>query len=355
MGTVTRGDDQMAGFSSAGPTWIDFAAKPDLVAPGVGTVSLAAPGSTLYGSKAPYLLDGSVALGYKPYLALSGTSMSAPVVAGTVALMLEANPRLTPNLVKAILQYTSQTYPGYSPLRQGAGFLNSLGAVRLAKFYANTRVGDRMPVQTVWSRHILWGSHLLSGGYINTRANAWTTGALWGSAKTLMSGGDNIVWGTQCGDGSCDNIVWGTHDANGDNIVWGTAGGDNIVWGTSGGDNIVWGTAGGDNIVWGTACGGGDCDNIVWGTSGGDNIVWGTGSIGDNIVWGTVGGDNIVWGTAGGDNIVWGTAGGDNIVWGTSTDMADPVVFPDVVQPLPNLQLEFGDYVPLPSGSSGGR
>ena len=36
--------------------------------------------------------------------------MAAPVVSGTVALMLQANPTLTPNLVKAILQYTAQSY-----------------------------------------------------------------------------------------------------------------------------------------------------------------------------------------------------------------------------------------------------
>src|SRR5262249_28690693 len=144
-----------AGFSSSGPTNIDFAAKPDLVAPGVGTVSLAAPGSTFYLTKAPYLLDGKLKLGFKPYLTLSGTSMAAPVVSGTVALMLQANPNLTPNLVKAILQYTAQPYPGYSPLSQGAGFLNSLGAVRLAKYYANNQPGSRMPVQAVWSQKIV--------------------------------------------------------------------------------------------------------------------------------------------------------------------------------------------------------
>src|SRR5204862_2175368 len=55
-GTLTRADDTMAGFSSSGPTYVDFAAKPDLVAPGVGTVSLAAPGSTLYLTKLPYLV-----------------------------------------------------------------------------------------------------------------------------------------------------------------------------------------------------------------------------------------------------------------------------------------------------------
>ena len=48
--------------------------------------------------------------------------MSAPVVSGTVAQMLQANPSLTPNLVKAILQYTAEIRPGYKPLEQGGGW-----------------------------------------------------------------------------------------------------------------------------------------------------------------------------------------------------------------------------------------
>src|SRR6185295_9757347 len=45
-GTLTRRDDRIATFSSRGPTFLDFNAKPDIVAPGTGTVSLAVPGST---------------------------------------------------------------------------------------------------------------------------------------------------------------------------------------------------------------------------------------------------------------------------------------------------------------------
>src|SRR5439155_15776329 len=161
-------------------------------------------------------LDGKRALGYKPYLALSGTSMAAPAVSGSVALMLQANPNLTPNLIKAILQYTAQQYPGYSALRQGAGFLNTLGAVRLAKFYADNRAGTKEPTQKVWSRQLIWGTHRLSGGYINPKANAWATNVVWGTARTLGDAGDNIVWGTACLD--CDNIVWGTGDIFGEHI-----------------------------------------------------------------------------------------------------------------------------------------
>jgi serine protease AprX len=309
-GTPDRADDTVATFSSRGPTYLDWAAKPDLVAPGTGTVSLSAPGSTFDLTKPQFLLPGSIDTASLPYLSLSGTSMAAPVVSGAVALMLQANPNLTPNAVKAILQYTAQEYPGYDGLTQGAGFLNAVGAVRLARFFATAQPGDPYPTQSMWSRHIIWGNHLLTGGVLTPTANAWTLGTTWGVATGAT--GQNIVWGTVI----AANIVWGTAIAA-----------DNIVWGTSvSASNIVWGTAvGADNIVWGTDCGGADCANIVWGTVDAiDNIVWGTALASDNIVWGTaLAANNIVWGTAlEADNIVWGTAISASTLPGTVVDAA---------------------------------
>ena len=79
---MSRADDVMASFSSRGPSAIDFEAKPDIVAPGVGTASLSDPLSLMYATKTTSLLAGSLFVNYKPYLSLSGTSMAAPVVAG---------------------------------------------------------------------------------------------------------------------------------------------------------------------------------------------------------------------------------------------------------------------------------
>jgi serine protease AprX len=347
-GTPSRADDTVGTFSSRGPTYIDWTAKPDLVAPGTGTVSLAAPGSNFYLNRPTALVAGTVATGALPYLSLTGTSMAAPVVAGTVALMLEANPALTPNAVKAILEYTAQTYPGYNTLTQGAGFLNVVGAVRLARFYAHAQPGDRVPTQKMWSKRIIWGNHQLKRGVLKLTANAFAAGTTWGVAKA--DDGSNIVWGTDCADVDCLNIVWGTDDPLANivwgtdcadaaclNIVWGTDDGDNIVWGTdcAGADcsNIVWGTADPlDNIIWGTAAA---TDAIVWGTAGLNadaivwatddllsNIVWGTDDALANIVWGTDDGDNIVWGTDAGGGPVWGTDDGGNIVWGTASSLS---------------------------------
>ncbi|HLG60119.1 MAG TPA: S8 family serine peptidase [Vicinamibacterales bacterium] len=360
QGTGRRSDDAIGDFSSRGPTWIDFAAKPDIIAPGVGIESLSDPRSTLYGLLRPYLLGGTIAVGYKPYLSLSGTSMAAPVVSGTVALMLEANPRLTPNAVKAILQYTAQAKSGQDVLAQGGGFLNAKGAVRLARFFAAPQAGigymrDSIEGERVaWSRHIIWGNYRVTGGVPLPGSNAWAINQTWGLLKTQTgkpvvwgahddqnivwsTAGDddnNIVWSTASDD---SNIVWSTAGADDSNIVWSTAGDDsnivwstgaddnNIVWSTAGDDsNIVWSTATVNNVVWGTDCGGKNCQKVVWGSHKG-GTVWGTADPDQNIVWSTAAGDdsNIVWSTAGDDdsNIVWSTGADDsNIVWSTNGD-----------------------------------
>jgi hypothetical protein len=216
-------------------------------------------------------------------------------VAGTVALMLQANPSLTPNLVKAILQYSAEHKTRYNELTQGAGFLNARGAVQIARLFAT---GENVPAisanidPTPWNRHINWGNHRIGGGILKPDANAWRLDVTWGAAAT--DAGDSIVWGSVCSGSDCGTTIRGSSSDE-----------DNIVWGTSSGADE-------DNIVWGTTCGGADCANTVWGSGCSLNvcvtIVWGSSSDEDNIVWGTSAGaeeDNIVWGTANEINVSW--------------------------------------------------
>jgi serine protease AprX len=324
--TVTRVDDRVAPYSSRGPSWYDGFAKPDFVAPGDDLLSIAAAGSALRLAQEQRGNTGS-------YMRLSGTSMAAGVASGVVALVLQANHGLTPNAVKAVLEYTSipvldEDGRRFDPLAQGAGQIEVAGSIALAR-----AINPQAPIGTpwlsttltpatiignrsyAWSQSIIWGARRVVGEKLMTEQRpAWGLNIIWGEG--LGDEDDNIVWGNNFGDD--DNIVWGNSFDDDDNIVWG----NNLVWGASLGDddNIVWGNLlDDDNIVWGNDFD--DDDNIVWG----NNVVWGSGLIGigiddDNIVWGNLDDDNIVWGNLDDDNIVWGNLYDDNIVWGNNDD-----------------------------------
>jgi serine protease AprX len=201
-GTATRADDVVAAFSSRGPSAIDGTPKPDLLAPGVGVQSAADPGSTLFATQwraRTWRVAGSES---HPYLRLSGTSMAAPSVTGTIALMLQAAPELTPNAVKAILQFTAEPRPDAAPSAQGAGVLNGRGAVVLARSMT-TRMPDLSTLEQEaggtagWGRQILWGERRITGDRLPLAIPAWDSNVLWGSKAT--PGGDAITWEALCG------------------------------------------------------------------------------------------------------------------------------------------------------------
>jgi len=110
-GTVDRSDDKMAYFSSRGPTTYDGLTKPDIVTPGVNIKSTKPGGG---------------------YTSMSGTSMATPVMSGLVALMLSANPGLSPEQVKNIYMQTADKLKGYGANDQGAGVADPVEAIEKA-------------------------------------------------------------------------------------------------------------------------------------------------------------------------------------------------------------------------------
>jgi serine protease AprX len=123
-GTADPGDDTVAGFSSYGITQ-DLRFKPDLVAPGVGIVSLnSGPDGVLYQQHPANREEGY--RGAEHYFRMTGTSMSAPMVAGTVALLLQDEPHLTPDQVKYRLMSTARPVRGSGA---GAGQVDAYAAV----------------------------------------------------------------------------------------------------------------------------------------------------------------------------------------------------------------------------------
>ena len=123
-GTVSVSDDRVPLFSGRGPTASNGLQKPDIVAPGVSTVSLRSPGSHIdnnYGYTAA--LSGG-------YFKGTGTSMSTASVAGIVAQMLQANPSLTPNQVKFRLLGTSRAIVDRDPNVAGRGLVDAYAAAK---------------------------------------------------------------------------------------------------------------------------------------------------------------------------------------------------------------------------------
>lgn len=121
-----------AGFSSQGPT-IDGFTKPDLLAPGVTIVSTRAPGSTIDVSRpaARVGLD---------YLKGSGTSQATAITSGVAALVLQANPALTPDGAKTVL--VQSTHAGI--LDAGAAVAHALepSPVAAPPFAPSTGLGS---------------------------------------------------------------------------------------------------------------------------------------------------------------------------------------------------------------------
>jgi serine protease AprX len=128
-GTSTLSDDSVPAFSARGPTAADGLAKPDLVAPGVGLISLAAPGAEITTQFPPAMAA--------PYRQGSGTSMSTAVVSGLVADILSANPSWSPDRVKYALMSTAEADASSDPTAVGAGLANGYAALSAPAGLAN--------------------------------------------------------------------------------------------------------------------------------------------------------------------------------------------------------------------------
>jgi len=245
MFTDTPADDQIATYSSKGPSAVDHVVKPDIVAAGNGRISLlASTSASLYANNAStavpknFYQTGASSYASSNYYRLSGTSMATPEVSGTVALMLQKNPSLTPDQVKARLMKTaSKNFSAYStytdPTTQvtyveqydiftvGAGYLNVAAALS-SRDLASATAGSALSPTVVYNS---------SNGTV-----------------TLANQGSSVIWG--------GSVLWGT------SVVWGTSvSGNSVLWGTSiHGNSVLWGTsASAQSVLWGSS--------VLWGNT----------------------------------------------------------------------------------------
>jgi serine protease AprX len=277
--TASRYDDLLTSYTSRGPTALDHVVKPDLVAPGNRTISLRAEGSTLdklYPSlrvaKGVFIDDPTVAGDDSAYFTMSGSSMAAGVVSGMAALMIQADPSLTPDTLKARLMKSAEKRMVDDVFSEGAGFADLQAALAEQEIAS----GPSLSPAVQWTASGL---------------EMQDTGALWGSGSS---------WSL--------SLIFGADPLRGTSAVWAST----SLWTDSGSQG---GSTTGDSIVWG----GGKKSS-----AGSDSIVWGGG------IKGSVGSDSIVWG-GGMKSPDSSTVGADSIVWGGGHKATDTTISGDAV------------------------
>ncbi len=144
-------------YSSTGPA-INGQIKPDITAPGTNVISslssyfLEENPQDLYWNVSHFDFGGRT----YPWGGNSGTSMSTPIVAGTIALWLQANPRLTRDDIMGVLQRTSKKpestldYPnnlyGFGEIDAYRGLLDILGLTAIEALSLNQPAGVTMTI-----------------------------------------------------------------------------------------------------------------------------------------------------------------------------------------------------------------
>ena len=234
MAQANVANDLMNDFSSAGPTYQDGWAKPDLVASGRSVVSLAAPNSTVYNQ------NPSARIGSGNFVG-SGTSFSSAITSGAAALVLADNPGLSNNQLKGRLLATTNPGPVNNPFVDGHGALNAYAAATstaninynqstagLAATPNNARVSlaPTGPCNTwnpaLWSGTEWNGTEWNGTEWNGTEWNgaAWNgfsfTGAAWNGAAWNGTEWNGAAWnGTEWNGAAWNGAAWNGTEWNG--------------------------------------------------------------------------------------------------------------------------------------------
>lgn len=205
-------DDFVTTFSSAGPTYEGFI-KPELVAPG-GHIQGLIPNSSLIRTMFP--LYNEKGKDSHNYYELSGSSQSTAVTTGIVALMLQANPSLTPDDIKCRLIATARAATNdngelaFSIFQQGAGLVDAMAAIE------STETGCSNAGLSI-ANDLSGEEHFIGPTRFNEEDGHFyipgAEGLTWSGVYT-----DSQLWRNRTFD--TDSQLWRNRSFNSDSQVW---------------------------------------------------------------------------------------------------------------------------------------
>jgi serine protease AprX len=174
--------DGVATWSSGGNGTRD----PDLVAPGASVVSLRVPGSAIDQANPGAIVDNRFMKG-------SGTSQSAAVMSGSIALLLSAAPWLTPDQVKYVLTNNANEVDRRSTLLDGVGKVRPDTAVEnvITATLAPVQDHPRAMGMDDWTGIDTWSGGTWSG--VTWSGGTWS-GATWSGATWSGATWSGATW-----------------------------------------------------------------------------------------------------------------------------------------------------------------
>ena len=216
--------------------------KPDIMAPGKDIYSVLS-GSSLWDLEYPDRCTLNC-----EYFRLSGTSMATPMVSGAVALLLQAEPNLTPDQVKYRLMNTGGIiYGDYSGKDADFAYLD---------------VYDLITTPTTESANQDTIPHMLL-------------------AKMALI----AYWANENGDEAID---WSTVDWNA--VNWDTVDWDAVDWNSVNWGSVNWGSVNWGSVNWGS---------VNWGSVNWGSVNWGS------VNWGSVNWGSVNWGAVNWGSVSW--------------------------------------------------
>ena len=240
MATPSPLDDEMTNFSSVGPTSVDGWAKPDLVTSGRSVVSLAAPGSAIYNNYPSARIGAANFVG-------SGTSFSSAITSGAAALVLAANPGLSPNEIKARLLGTTTPGPVGNPFVDGHGALDAFAAANAGAM--NLSQSPDGLLQTLIGKTVslvpsgpadTWNAQLWSGLSLPSPSSG---GPAWNGINWSGPDWNGWTWtGRQWNDGGWSGASW--NGAAWSGAAWDFAGWAGSVWAGAAWSGSAWNSSG---------------------------------------------------------------------------------------------------------------
>jgi serine protease AprX len=226
--TFDRSDDTVAPYTAHGTT-MEGHVKPDIIAPGQDIISVLAYSSDWYNDYPERAVLG------QEYFRISGTSMAAPMVTGAVALLLQAEPNLTPDQVKYRLMNTGTELEGYA-------YLDVNDALSTTTYEAANE--GEIP-------HMLLAKMALI--------------AYWSSEEC----GEDCDW---------DNVDWDS--VNWDSVNWDSVNWNSIDWASVNWNSVNWNSVNWNSVNW---------NSVNWNSVNWNSVNW------NSVNWNSVNWNSVQW------------------------------------------------------------